>query len=232
VVALVTDNAANVKKARELVTATQDYGHIIELRFASKSSSLSSYTVYCVPTCLCNNEVDIPYRCYMHGFHLVIGSILSYAWAKAVVADAQRIVTYFKASHFPLEKLYGERDRQGIKTGLVTSNATRFTSVADMMNSLLVLRHALQSIASAALVTVPRVLKINKSDRFWINLKSISMMLQPFTLVVMAIQHKEALLADVFRCTIPTYPMLYLLRKAAEQKRLVVKPVGIVLSTL
>jgi hypothetical protein len=129
----------------------------------------------------------LSYRCYMHGFHLVIGSILAFPWAKAIVGNAQRVVTYFKASHMGVHKLYEESRRQGIKTGLVTSNTTRFTSVADMNQSLLLLKLCLQSISNSALVKVQRVLKIIQSDRFWTNLKTISAMLQPFTLVVMAI---------------------------------------------
>jgi hypothetical protein len=135
----------------------------------------------------------------MHGFHLVIGSILAFPWAKAIVGNAQRVVTYFKASHLSSHKLHQERLSKGIKTGLVTSNTTRFTSVADMISSLLLLKLCLQSISNSQLVKAPKVLKIIESDRFWINLKTISAMLQPFTLVVMAIQKKDALLADVFR---------------------------------
>jgi hypothetical protein len=71
---------------------------------------------------------------------LVIGSILAYPWAKTVVGNAPRVVTYFKASHLAVHKLYEESRRQGIKTGLITSNTARFTYVADMIDSLLRLK--------------------------------------------------------------------------------------------
>ena len=135
----------------------------------------------------------------MHGFHLVIGSILSYTWAAALVSRAQRLVTHFRNSHIPLGKLYQEARRQGVTTSLISSNKTRFTSVADMLAALLKFKLPFQNIGTAAIVKDGRISEIIHDDRFWLDLKSISTLLQPFSQVVIAIQAKRALLADVFR---------------------------------
>ncbi len=60
----------------------------------------------------------------------MIGDILSHEWAKNLVSNAQRIVTYFLASPLPLcelRKLIKSLDIKG--GGLVSSNKTRFTSI-------------------------------------------------------------------------------------------------------
>ena len=135
----------------------------------------------------------------MHGFYFVIGSILSHAWAKTIVSRAQRLVIYFRSSHILLSKLYEEARRQGITTSLVTSNKTRFTSVADMLASLLKFKLPFQSVGNGVIVKEGKVRSIIYDDQFWMNLKTLSTLLQPFSQVVTAIQAKEALLADVFR---------------------------------
>lgn len=35
----------------------------------------------------------------MHAFSLLIGSVLGHSWAQTMVSKAQRLVTYFRASH-------------------------------------------------------------------------------------------------------------------------------------
>ena len=135
----------------------------------------------------------------MHRFHLVIGSILSHAWAAAIVTKAQRLVTYFRSSHIPLGKLYEEGRRQGVTTCIETSNKTRFTSVAEMLASLLKFKLPFQSVGNGVIVKDGRVRSIIHDDQFWMNLKILSNLLQPFSQVVVAIQDKQALLADVFR---------------------------------
>lgn len=41
----------------------------------------------------------------MHAFSLLIGSVLGHSWAQTMVSKAQRLVTYFRASHQPLAAL-------------------------------------------------------------------------------------------------------------------------------
>lgn len=67
----------------------------------------------------------------MHGFGLVIGSILGHKWARAVVKQAQRLVTFFRASHKAIKFLRLAAIAREITKLLRTANATRFTSVAN-----------------------------------------------------------------------------------------------------
>lgn len=135
----------------------------------------------------------------MHGFHLVIGSFLSHKWATKIVSMAQKIVTYFRSSHLPLSKLRACAAAMKIHASLKTSNVTRFTSVADMMYSVLSLRGPLQNVSTDKELVKGAVSKIIADDLFWVNLRTLSMLLEPFSQVMVAIQKKTALLADVFR---------------------------------
>lgn len=73
----------------------------------------------------------------MHGFNLVLGSILAFPWAQQLVVSAQRVVTYFRASHQPLALLRNAADRFGIKKALHNANKTRFTSKDECIKSVL-----------------------------------------------------------------------------------------------
>jgi len=44
-------------------------------------------------------------RCYMHAFGLVLGSVMAHPFARQRIAQAQRVVSYFHASHLPLALL-------------------------------------------------------------------------------------------------------------------------------
>lgn len=152
----------------------------------------------------------------MHAFSLVIGSILSHNIAVAAVKKAQRIVTYFRASHMALSTLQEDAKKRGITTGLVSSNTTRFTSVCMCIDSVLRLRRVLEGIAE---MQPPVIQKqevvdtiLDKSGDFWGQLQLLGVLLRPFSLVVTAIQSKTALLADVYR---------YFLYLAAEIKELI-----------
>ncbi|KAK9918755.1 hypothetical protein WJX75_006629 [Coccomyxa subellipsoidea] len=184
VIALITDNAANMKAARNLVTNKKEYRHII------------------------------PLRCYMHAFSLVIGSILSHKQATDTVKKCQRIVTYFKASHQAKARQEADAKQRGIYTGLVSSNTTRFTSVCMCIESLLKLRRPLEAIADLQppIITKADVRAAIDDPSFWLMLQTLAVLLRPFTLVVMAIQSKTALLADVHR---------YFMYLAAEIRELI-----------
>ncbi len=71
----------------------------------------------------------------MHAYSLCIGSILGHEYATAIVGDAQRIVTYVRASHLPKQLLGESAKHHNINTTLKTSNTTRFTSIYDCLES-------------------------------------------------------------------------------------------------
>ena len=105
VVAVCTDGAANMKKARELVVAEPDCSHIFNL------------------------------RCAMHCYSLFLGDMMSSQWARGIIERAQRLVTHIRASHLPQARLHDlAKPRPGT---LKTSNKTRFTSVYEMLKSVL-----------------------------------------------------------------------------------------------
>ena len=73
--------------------------------------------------------------CFMHAFSLLIGSILGHEHARQLVAQASKLVTYFRSSHRPLEFLTNSARQMGIKSSLQKPNATRFTSTFSLLNS-------------------------------------------------------------------------------------------------
>ncbi len=85
-------------------------------------------------------------RCMMHGFGLVMGSMLAHPWAKKLVVAAQKLVTFFRASSRPMALLRQEAALQGIFTTLSSSNKTRMTSVQICINSVLVLKDPIKSL--------------------------------------------------------------------------------------
>eukprot|EP00877_Chromochloris_zofingiensis_P008252 jgi/Chrzof1/3680/Cz13g04240.t1 len=179
--ALVTDNPAVTQKARRLVVASPGFTHIVEL------------------------------RCMMHAFSLVMGSLLGHPWACKVVTDAQKVVTYFRASHRPLALLKQAATSMGINSTLETSNTTRFTSVYNCLESVrrheqpfhhVVQQHG-QDISQDAV-------KLILSDRyFWLKVEALCKLLKPYAEVIYGIQGNRSSMATITLC------WLYLARKIA-----------------
>ena len=80
----------------------------------------------------------------LHGFALLVVSILSHAWASRVVAQCQRIVTFFRDSNRMRELLSVKAEALQINSGLVSANTTRLTSVQLMLESVAKLRSPLK----------------------------------------------------------------------------------------
>ena len=78
-------------------------------------------------------------RCMMHGFNLVLGSILAYPWAQELLVQAQRVVTYFRASHRPLELVRQAAAQFQISKGLHSANTTRFVEIIMFFIMIIVL---------------------------------------------------------------------------------------------
>jgi hypothetical protein len=138
----------------------------------------------------------------MHGFNLVLGSVLSFPWAQRLVVSAQRVVTYFKASHMPLALLRDAAERNNINTGLRSANKTRFTSKHDCIKSVLTNQPAftilLQQHRNA--ITNADVVDILEDHTFWADLSQLDKVLAPLSKVIMAVQANRSMLADVCRC--------------------------------
>ena len=84
----------------------------------------------------------------MHGFALLLGSMLGHSWARELVASVQRIVSYVRKSTFILGRLSDIAKQFNISTTLVTSNKTRFTSVYLCLMAFVKLESALKALVA------------------------------------------------------------------------------------
>lgn len=116
IAACVTDSPSNMVSARKKAEAHPALSHVIYL------------------------------PCFMHQFSLLIGSILGHAHAKDTVAQASKLVNYFRASQRPLEALHTIARGTNIRSTLQRPNATRFTSVYTLLNSVKQLEQPLKTL--------------------------------------------------------------------------------------
>lgn len=87
--------------------------------------------------------------------------------------------------------------RMGIKRMLITSNKTRFTSVHASIESVLRLQPALQEVLREEPgCLTDKLVKYISDDMFFIMIKQLCKILEPFTLVIQAAQAACATLAD------------------------------------
>lgn len=168
---LVTDNAANIKLARQLVVQEAGCKHIINM------------------------------YCAMHGFNLLLTSVLAHPWAQQTVIDAQCIVTYFRAATRPLALLRDHARANGINTGLHTSNATRFTSKFECTKSVAKLEPAFQLLLrnNRDAIKSDEVVALLDDRSFWSRLDMLNQLLEPVVCVLMGVQADNTTLADVAR---------------------------------
>ncbi len=139
----------------------------------------------------------------MHGFGLLMGSILAHPWAKGVVVKAQRLVSFFRASTRPMTQLREVATTFGIRTGFSSSNKTRLTSVHMCGVSVLALKDPLRSmVRQVARSTLPHwaiVLVEDAKREFWEQLEVLCSVLAPYSQVIMAVQSNTTTLADIVR---------------------------------
>lgn len=173
---VVTDNAANVKLARETVARKNGFQHIF---------------------CL---------RCFMHAFGNVMKKILDLPFAENLVKRANAIVKYFKSSHIPAalvrEKIFVDDDTsENNGRGLTSSNKTRMTSVQMCLQNLLAsiprLRKVIDDMGTS--FTNGDVKSDVKSFTFEYHLRELHELIVPFAKCTMAIQSKVSRLSDVVR---------------------------------
>ncbi|DBB02777.1 TPA: Potassium transporter, variant 3 [Trebouxia sp. C0004] len=142
----------------------------------------------------------VEFRCMMHAFNTCMGSLLGHAWAKKIVKRNQKMVTSVRASHLPLTELGMIANRMGITRMLITSNKTRFTSVHASMESVVRLQPALTELADKQpYLLTDKALALITDDMFFIKLKKLCYLLEPFTLVIHAVQSNDTTAADVMR---------------------------------
>lgn len=142
-------------------------------------------------------------RCAMHGFNLVLKSVLSDLWAEVLAFRSQQVVTYFRSSHKPLADLHEVAAGLEIKEGLRSSGTTRFTSTYSCTSS--VMRHKLTfdlllQRNSTNIITSQDVLNTLEDATFWVELAKLNKLLTPISKVVMVVQGDRATMAGVCRC--------------------------------
>jgi hypothetical protein len=138
----------------------------------------------------------------MHGFNLVLGSIMAFPWAKDLVVRSQQVVTYFKASHQALAVLRAAAAKVPVQRELHSSNTTRMTSSHECTSSVQANHPAfvilMRSEDAAAVKSAP--VKAILSDRaYWDSLELLNKLLEPLTKVIIAVQGHRTTLADVCR---------------------------------
>ena len=136
----------------------------------------------------------------MHAFSTCMGSLLGHNWAQRLIKRVQKMVTGIRASHKPKALLEKIAKRMGIKRMLITSNKTRFTCVHASVESVLRLQPALQEVLREEPgCLTDKLVKYISDDMFFIMIKQLCKILEPFTLVIQAVQAACATLADVTR---------------------------------
>lgn len=140
----------------------------------------------------------------MHAFALLLGSIMGHDWARQLLVKAQKIVTYFNASHKPLA-LFREALKQqpGQQVGLQSSNGTRLTSVqlceASVLRNQSTFSTMLGKPGGREAVTNAGVLELLENLHFFGDLRILDGVLQPIAWVIMAVQRRDTTLADITR---------------------------------
>lgn len=146
----------------------------------------------------------------MHGLALAMAAVAgcteSKRWGfgttQALLSAAQRVVTYFRASHMPLAALRAAADMFKISTGLKTSNTTRLSSVYICVDSVVKLELAFRYLLTnepQVLDKAPAVRSILERPNIWENWKLLCRLLEPIAKVIEAVQRDHATLADVTR---------------------------------
>jgi hypothetical protein len=110
----------------------------------------------------------VPFRCMMHGFGLVMISVIAYPWARRQITRAQSVVAYFRMSHRPLRALDNARKTLQISRRLQSANKTRMTSTGSMVASVMENEAALKLVVSRHDVVIKAEIKAIIDDRiFW-----------------------------------------------------------------
>lgn len=135
----------------------------------------------------------------LHAFSTCMGSLLGTKYALKLIKRMQKLVTGIRASHRPKALLEAQAKAMGIKRMLITSNKTRFTSVHASIESVLRLKEPLQQVARLHPDCLSdKLKKYVLDDFFFLMIKQLCTILEPFTLVIQAVQADCATLADMY----------------------------------
>jgi hypothetical protein len=104
----------------------------------------------------------------MHGFGLVMNSVIAYPWARRQITRAQSVVAYFHMPHRPLKALDNARKTLQISRRLRSAKKTRMTSTGSMVTSVMENEAALKYVMERLDVVIKPEIKAIIEDRtFW-----------------------------------------------------------------
>lgn len=140
----------------------------------------------------------------MDALLLVLGSVVSHPWAREVVTNTQKIVTYFRATDEAWSELKKANKALDIQGGMPQScNKTHLSSVLECCCSVLrnqpAFRQVLHSKPESIRQQAVKDLLPDSNRSFWPNLQLLCDLLQPFNQVVKGVQSAKPTIADMTR---------------------------------
>lgn len=168
VAAVITDNAPNMKAAWKILK--RKYPHKVFL------------------------------GCWAHAIHLWIKDILNLPWADNIIQDGKNIINFFRNHQIILAILHKiQKEKYNKCISLLLPGETRWGSHFYSLDNLLSTKSAIQSILVEDNVTLPEELqqKIISND-FWINVKKLRNLLEPFINFLQQLQSDTPNLSTVY----------------------------------
>ena len=170
--AVVSDNAANMRSAWAIIQ--EKYDHI-----------------FC-------------YGCVAHGLHLLANDLCAVDSISKLVIRAKEIVKLVKYKHVPhavFERVQRDHLKNGKPLQLLMPSATRWGTVAAMLQRLIHVQKSLQYMVMEeevdAVVTGPVKTDILDSSVFWVQLKKLHSLMQPFADAIRRIESDRPGLSEV-----------------------------------
>lgn len=111
----------------------------------------------------------LEFRCALHAFSLVLVAMLAHEHARTLLAMAQRVVVYIRASHMLKQRLEAARKELGIPVTLASAGKTRITSMCELVRTVLLNERSLSNMVKddRALFRKPDVVNIIEDTSFW-----------------------------------------------------------------
>lgn len=172
IMAVVSDNAANMRAAWTIIEQKYEY-------------------IQC-------------YGCVAHGLHLLANDISRVESVSKILQRAKDMVKFVKYKHLPhavFQRVQKERSKEGRPLSLLMPSATRWGTVAAMLQRLLLVQKALQYMVmedEVAAVVRPSIRSdILDVNIFWIQVKNVHSLLQPLADAIKRVESDRPCLSDV-----------------------------------
>ncbi|CAF2133421.1 unnamed protein product [Rotaria magnacalcarata] len=168
--AIVTDNPNTMQKMRQLFVSKPNNQHIIEL------------------------------RCFAHAVNLMTGDVIQHVYAKNIINKVTTITSFCNRSHAFKANLKEEAGRMKIKKEtLDTIVITRWSSVAESLNSFILLRAPLEVLVVADKSIAPiKIISIINSRCFFKDVENLYKIMKPLAYAMKIIQSSSITLADCY----------------------------------